>query len=31
VNHAPPSLRQLDARQFSQFLQTLQWLIGSDG
>jgi Zn-dependent protease with chaperone function len=31
VNLALPALRQLDAGQFSQFSQTLQWLIGSDG
>ena len=31
VNIALPALRQLDAGQFSQFSQTLQWLIGSDG
>ena len=31
VNIALPALRQLDAGQFSQFSQALQWLIGSDG
>jgi hypothetical protein len=31
VNLALPALRQLDAGQFSQFSQTLQWLIASDG
>jgi hypothetical protein len=31
VNLALPALRQLDAGQFSQFAQTLQWLIGTDG
>jgi len=31
VNIALPALRQLDAGQFSQFSQTLQWLIASDG
>jgi len=31
VNLALPALRQLDAGQFSQFSQTLHWLIGSDG
>ena len=31
VNLALPALRQMDAGQFSQFSQTLQWLIGSDG
>jgi Zn-dependent protease with chaperone function len=31
VNLALPALRQLDAGQFSQFSQTLEWLIGSDG
>ena len=31
VNLTLPALRQLDMGQFSQFSQTLQWLIGSDG
>ena len=31
INLALPALRQLDAGQFSQFSQTLQWLIASDG
>ncbi len=31
VNLALPALRQLDASKFTQFSQTLQWLIGSDG
>ena len=31
VNLALPALRQMDAGQFSQFSQTLHWLIGSDG
>ncbi len=31
VNLALPALRQLDAAQFSQFSQALQWLINSDG
>ena len=31
VNLALPALRQLDAGQFSQFSQALQWLINSDG
>ena len=31
VNIALSALRQMDAGQFSQFSQTLQWLIGSDG
>ena len=30
VNLALPALRQMDAGQFSQFSQTLQWLIDSD-
>ncbi|HEV2694173.1 MAG TPA: M48 family metallopeptidase [Verrucomicrobiae bacterium] len=31
VNLTLPALRQLDAGQFSQFSQTLEWFIGSDG
>ncbi len=31
VNLALPALRRMDAGQFSQFSQTLQWLINSDG
>jgi hypothetical protein len=31
VNLTLPALRQMDAGQFSQFSQTIQWLIGSDG
>jgi Zn-dependent protease with chaperone function len=31
VNLALPALRQMDAGQFSQFSQALQWLINSDG
>jgi Zn-dependent protease with chaperone function len=31
VNLALPALRQLEPEQFSQFSQTLQWLITSDG
>jgi len=31
VNLALPALRQMDAGQFGQFSQTLQWLINSDG
>ena len=31
INIALPALRQMDAGQFSQFSQTLAWLIGSDG
>jgi Zn-dependent protease with chaperone function len=31
VNLTLPALRQLDAGQFSQFSQTIRWLIGSDG
>jgi Zn-dependent protease with chaperone function len=31
VNLALPALRQMDAGQFSQFSQAIQWLINSDG